>query len=239
MSLTVLLAFPHGDSKGEDLFREDMRCLDFAGGILVEPAMRLPRFPVAMPLGSIYCRGANRFPRSVSKTLYLSQLGTVASVHFWLPGSGKAVSNNERRLMSESADVKKKLLVFFEGRDTIHHILHSRYMDCHETTCLGTVQHEARPRRRRLAVGDLDFECVHPAECQAVCVWISFALATTARTSAASSKSEFVSRPLGVSTKILPWQCPLLEECRHKGKTIPPSAHCDSLHDGEHPVLAP
>ena len=51
-------------------------------------------------------------------------------------------------------------------------------------------------------MGDLDFECVHPAECQAVCVWISFALATTARTSAASSKSEFVSRPLGVSTDI-------------------------------------
>ena len=105
MSLTVL-AFPHGNSKGEKLVREDVRHLDFAGGILVEPAMRLPHFPVAMPLGSVHSCSANRFPRGVSKTLYLSQLGTVASVHCWLPGSGKAVSNDERKLMSDGADVE-------------------------------------------------------------------------------------------------------------------------------------
>jgi hypothetical protein len=96
MSLTVL-AFPHGDSKGEESVREDVRRLDFAGGILIEPAMRLPRFPVAMPLGSVHSCSANRFPRSVSKTLYLSQLGTIASVHCWLLGSGNAVSNDERK----------------------------------------------------------------------------------------------------------------------------------------------
>ena len=47
MSLTAL-AFPHGDSKGEESVREDMRRLDFAGGILTELAMRLPHFPVAL-----------------------------------------------------------------------------------------------------------------------------------------------------------------------------------------------
>ena len=80
MSLTIL-AFLHGDSKGEESVREDVRHFDFAGGILIEPAMRLPRFLVAMPLGSVHSCSANRFPRRVSKTLYLSQLGTVASVH--------------------------------------------------------------------------------------------------------------------------------------------------------------
>ncbi len=107
MSLTVL-AFPHGDSKGEESVREDVRRLDFAGGILVEPAMHLPCFPVAMPLGSVHSRSDNHFPCSISKTLYLSQLDTVASVHCWLPGSGKAVSNDEQKLMSDSAEVDLK-----------------------------------------------------------------------------------------------------------------------------------
>jgi hypothetical protein len=34
MSLTVL-AFPHGDSKGEESVREDVRRLDFACGVLI------------------------------------------------------------------------------------------------------------------------------------------------------------------------------------------------------------
>jgi len=96
MFLTIL-AFPHGDSKGEESVREDLRRLDFAGGILIEPAMRLPCFPVAMLLGSVHSCSANRFPRSVSKTLYLSQLGTVASVHcLWevRPGRHKVAGNN-------------------------------------------------------------------------------------------------------------------------------------------------
>jgi len=104
MSLTIL-AFPHGDSKGEESVREDVRRLDFAGGILIEPAMRLPRFPVVMPLRSVHSCSANCFPRSASKTLYLSQLGTVAGVRCWLLGSGKAVSNDDRKLMSDSEDV--------------------------------------------------------------------------------------------------------------------------------------
>jgi hypothetical protein len=106
MSFTVL-AFPHGDSKGEESVSEDVRRVDFAGGVLIEPAMRLPRRPVAMPLGSVHSCSANRFPRSVSKTLDLSQLGTVASVHCWLPGSGNAMSNDERKLVSDSADADR------------------------------------------------------------------------------------------------------------------------------------
>jgi len=106
MSLTVL-AFPHGDSKGEESVHEDVRHLDFARGILIEPAMRLPCFPVAMPLGSVHSCSSNRFPHSVLKTLYLSQLGTIVSVHCWLPGSGNAVSNDEWKLVSDSADVDR------------------------------------------------------------------------------------------------------------------------------------
>ncbi len=80
MSFTVL-AFPHGNSKGEESVRKDVRRVNFAWGILIEPAMHSPCFPVAMPLGSVHHCSANRFPSRVSKTLYLSQLGTVASVH--------------------------------------------------------------------------------------------------------------------------------------------------------------
>jgi len=80
MSFTVL-AFLHGNSKGEESVRKDVRRLNFAWGILIEPAMRFPRLLVAMPLGSVHRCSANRFPRRVSKTLYLSQLGTNASVH--------------------------------------------------------------------------------------------------------------------------------------------------------------
>jgi len=80
MSLTVL-AFSHGDSKGEESVLEDVRLVNFTCGILIEPAMRSSRFPLVMPLGSVHSCSANRFPRRVSKTLYLSQLGTVASIH--------------------------------------------------------------------------------------------------------------------------------------------------------------
>ncbi len=106
MSFTEL-AFPHGDSKGEESVSEDVRRVDFAGGVLIEPAMRLSGRPVAMPLKSVHSCSANRFPRSVSKTLDLSQLGTVASVHCWLPGSGNAMSNDEQKLVSDSADADR------------------------------------------------------------------------------------------------------------------------------------
>ena len=72
MSVTVL-AFSHSDTKSEELVREDVWRLDFPGGIVIEPAVHLPCVPVAVPLRSIHCRSANRFPRRVLKTLDLSQ----------------------------------------------------------------------------------------------------------------------------------------------------------------------
>ncbi len=75
MSVTVL-AFPHSNSKGEELVRDDVWHLCFARGILIEHAVHLPCFPVAMLLGSVHCSSANCFPPSVSKTLNLSQRGT-------------------------------------------------------------------------------------------------------------------------------------------------------------------
>jgi len=98
------------------------------------------------------------------------------------------------------------------GCNVGHHILPSRYMDCRETTRLGTVQHEVKaPLRRLPAVGDLDFDAILSTHLtigmllhrvpSGVCLEFICANATpTARTSASSSKSEFVSRPLGVST---------------------------------------
>jgi len=55
--------------------------MNFAWGILIVPATCLPHFPVAILLGSVHSCSANRFPHRVLKTLYLSQLGTVASVN--------------------------------------------------------------------------------------------------------------------------------------------------------------
>ncbi len=66
MSVTVL-AFPHGNSKSEELVREDVWRLDFTGGIVIEPAVHLPCVPVAVPLGSIHCCSANRFPRRAQR----------------------------------------------------------------------------------------------------------------------------------------------------------------------------
>jgi hypothetical protein len=92
MSVTVL-AFPHGDSKGEELVCEDVWHLDFTGGIVIEPTVCLPRFPVAMPLGFVHCCSANHFPCSVLKTLNLSQRGTTASGHRWLLDKQKSMSD--------------------------------------------------------------------------------------------------------------------------------------------------
>ncbi len=107
MSVTIL-AFMHGNSKGEESVRDDVWRLDFASrGILIEPAVHLTCFPVAMPLGSVHCCNANHFPRSILKTLNLSQRGTAASVHRWLLGKGNTVSKDKQKSMSERADVER------------------------------------------------------------------------------------------------------------------------------------
>ena len=71
---------------------------------------------------------------------------------------------------------------------------------------------KARPRSRRPAVGDFDFEAILSIQLtvgvlshsvpRGVCLEVHCANAIpTARTSAASSRSELVSRPFGVSTE--------------------------------------
>ncbi len=88
----TVLAFPHGDSKGEEPVRENPLRKYVAGGVEVEPAVRFPCLPVALAFGPVHCSRSNRFPRSVSKTLNLNQCGTVANNHVWLPVNGKVVS---------------------------------------------------------------------------------------------------------------------------------------------------
>jgi hypothetical protein len=149
MSVTVL-AFLHGDSKSEELVCEDVWRLDFPGGIVIEPAVYLPCIPVAVLLGSIHCRSANRFPRRVLKTLDLSQQGTAASVHCWLSGNGNTVPKDERKLMSDRADVEKNNCLAFEGRDAMSAITFSSPGTCTVVRRPAWLQYSiiARPRRR-------------------------------------------------------------------------------------------
>ena len=124
MSVTVP-AFPDGDSKGEESVREDVRCKDFAGGILIESAMRLPRFPGSLPCGSIHCRSANCFPRRVSKTLDFSQRGTAASVYCCCSGRGKVVLNDKWKSRSDRGDADRNNCWAFVERDTMSAITFS------------------------------------------------------------------------------------------------------------------
>jgi hypothetical protein len=157
MSATVL-AFPHGNSKSEEPVREDVWRLDFTGGIVIEPAVHLPCVPVAVPLGSIHCRSANRFPRRVSKMLDLSKQGTAASVHCWLLGNGNMVSKDERKLMSDRADVEQNNCLAFEGWDAMSAITFSSPSTCTVVRRPAWAQYSiiARPHRRQPAVGDFD-----------------------------------------------------------------------------------
>jgi hypothetical protein len=213
MSVTIL-AFPHGNSKGEELVREDVWRLDFAGGIVIEPAVYLPRFPVAMPLGSIHCCSADHFPCSALKTLNLSQRGMAASFHCWMLGNGNAVSKDERKSMSDRAEVYQNNCWAFEGWDAMSAITFSTLGTCTVVKQPAWAQYsmKTRPRRRQPAVGDLDFEAILSTQLtigvllhsvlSGVCLELTYSNATpTARTSAASSKSEFVSQPLGMSTE--------------------------------------
>ena len=115
----TVLAFPHGDSKGEEPVREHSLRKYLAGGVVVEPAVRFPRLPVALAFGPVHCSRSNRFPRSVSKTLNLNQCGTVASDHVWLSGNGKVVSKEEQKSRSESGDSARNNFWAFDGCDAI------------------------------------------------------------------------------------------------------------------------
>ena len=77
----TVLAFPHGNSKGEEPVREHSLRKYLAGGVVVEPAVHFPRLPVALAFGPVHCSRSNCFPRSVLKTLNLNKCGMVASDH--------------------------------------------------------------------------------------------------------------------------------------------------------------
>ncbi len=213
ISVTVL-AFPHGNSKGEELVHEEVWCLDFTGGIVIEPAVRLPCLPVAVLLGLIHCRSANCFPRRVSKTLDLSQQGTAASVHRWLLGRGNTVSKDKWKLISDRADVERNNCLAFDGCDAMSAITFSSPGTCTVVRRPTWAQYSmtARPCSRRPAVGDFDFKAILSTQLtvgvlshsipRGVCLEVRCSNATpTKRTSATSSRSELVSRPFDVSTE--------------------------------------
>ncbi len=79
-SLTVL-AFPHGNSKGEEPVGEDVRWKNGARVVLMEAAVRFPCPPVAFFLGPIHCCRSTCLPRNVLQTLNFSHWGTAARVH--------------------------------------------------------------------------------------------------------------------------------------------------------------
>ena len=102
LSSASLLAFPHGDSKREELVGIRRRGSWIRWGT-VQGAVRRPSRPIFCPFGPVHSGSANRFPRRVSKTLNLTQRGLAASVHCWSSGSGKAASNAEQKAELVSA----------------------------------------------------------------------------------------------------------------------------------------
>ena len=113
----AVLAFPHGNSKGE----EHVGCVRWRGSgaaCVVESTVPCPRFPVPASVGLAHCRSSNRFPRNVSKTLYFSHSGTIASFHSWFVGRGNSVLKDERKSTSERLVlVGANFAMAFEGRD--------------------------------------------------------------------------------------------------------------------------
>jgi hypothetical protein len=101
-SLTVL-AFPHGNSKGEEPVREDVRWENGAQVVSMEAAVHFLCPLVAFSLGHIHCCRSNRLPRNVLQTLNFSHWGTAARVHNWFPGSRNMASNKEQKSRSVRA----------------------------------------------------------------------------------------------------------------------------------------
>jgi hypothetical protein len=101
-SLTIL-AFPHGNSKGEEPVGEDMQWENGARVVSMEAAVHFPCPPKAFSLGPIHCCRSNHLPRNVSQTLNFSHWGTAARVHKWLLGSRNMASNKEQKSRSVRA----------------------------------------------------------------------------------------------------------------------------------------
>jgi hypothetical protein len=101
-SLTVL-AFPHGNSKGEELVGEDVRWKNGAWGVMMEPTVHFPYLLVALSVGPIHCCRSNCFLCSVLKMFNLSHWGMAARVHNWLRGNENMASNKEQKSRSVRA----------------------------------------------------------------------------------------------------------------------------------------
>ena len=100
------LSFPHGNSKCEEHVSNVCWGLAMPAMVVgVELAVLEPRFPVAGPGGAVHRRRSNRLPRSVSKTLDFSQIGTIASRHRCCVGRGKTRSKARVKSRSESVGV--------------------------------------------------------------------------------------------------------------------------------------
>ncbi len=96
------LAFPHGNSKGEEhVFNVVGREANTAVILWVEATVRCPLAPVAVPFGAVHCCSSNCLPCNVSKTLDFSQIGTIASCQVCCLGNGKAISNDETKSLSD------------------------------------------------------------------------------------------------------------------------------------------
>ena len=97
-----VLAFPHGNSKGEEHIADVGWGQEGSAVIVrVEAAMLGPGLKVTVLDGAIHRRRSNRCPRKVSKTFDFSQGGTIARVHNSCRGSGKARSNAATKSGSE------------------------------------------------------------------------------------------------------------------------------------------
>ncbi len=115
----IILAFPHGDSKGEEPVRENPLREYVAGGVEVEPAVRFPRLPVALAFSPVHCSRSNQ--KSTQR------LEDVESQPMWngcqrprlVSGKGKVVSKEEQNPRSESGDSARNSFCAFDGRDAI------------------------------------------------------------------------------------------------------------------------
>ncbi len=202
-----ILVFPHGNSKGEEPVSEDVRWKNGAWGVMMEPPVRFPHLPVALPVQPIHCCRSNCFPCSISKTLNLSHQGKASRVHNWLPGNRNMVSNEEQKSRSVRVCAEQNNFWAFEGRDAMLAITFLMPGTWTVVSRPVWVQYnmKARLRKRRLAVADLAFEAILSIQLtvgvllhgvpSGVCLGLLIRshATSTARTSAASSKSKFVS----------------------------------------------
>jgi hypothetical protein len=194
------------------------------GAGLVEAAVYRPRRPILVPFGSAHSRRSNRFPRSVSKTFDLSQVGTPTRCHTCLFGRGNARSKDEENLSSDREWVAEPNRArAFVGRDAMSAMTFSSPLTCTVVSLPAWWVYSIKdsPRSRLPATADFDFDAILLIQLTVgvlsqsvprVACLICGALARimpTANSSAASSRSELVMPPVGLlsDTTLLAMSC--------------------------------